>query len=94
MSRKQSFLQSILSLIISVLKSNIEMQIKEYKRRTIRILAILFVGFSLFFVGLGYLAYSLAIFLVSMYGLFALGLVGFVFALLGVIVMMLARMRS
>ena len=93
MSQKQSFLKSILSLILSVITSNIEMQIKEYKRRSIRLLTILFVGFTLFFVGLGYLTYSLAIFLVATYGLFALGLVGFVFALLGVIVMMLARMR-
>jgi uncharacterized membrane protein YqjE len=93
MSQKQSFLQRILSIIISAFTSNIRFWIREYERRAIRILAILFVGLTLFFIGLGYLTYSLAIVLRATYGLFGLGLVGFVFILLGIIVMMLARMR-
>jgi uncharacterized membrane protein YqjE len=94
MSQRQSFLQRILSLITSVLTSNIRIQIREYERRAIRMLAILFVGFTFFFIGLGYLTYSLAIFLRATYGLFALGLVGFVFILLGIIVIMLSKRLS
>ena len=94
MSQKQSVVQKILSAIVSAITSNIKIQMKDYQRRATRILTILFIGFTMFIIGLGYLTYSLAKFLEATFGLFAFGLVGFIFILLGIIVMMLGRMKD
>jgi len=93
MSQKQSLIERIFSAIISTIASGIRRQIKEYEKRVTRILTIFIIGFSLFFIGLGYLTYSLAQFLEATFGLFVLGLVGFIFILLGIVIMMLGRIR-
>ena len=69
-------------------------QLREYQRRAIRVLAIVSVGLAFLAIGFAYLAFSLAKFLEASFGLFALGLTGLVFILLGVIVMLMARPRS
>lgn len=94
MSQKQSLIQRIISIIIAALTANVRMQVRDFQRRAVRVLSILFVGFIFFFVGLGYVVLSLARFLESSFGLLALGLVGLVFILIGIIIMMLARPRS
>ncbi len=91
MSQKQSIIQRIFSAIVSAIISTIKKQIRDYQRRATQILTILFIGLTLFFIGLGYLTYSLAKSLETIFGLFALGLVGFIFLLMGIIVMMLSR---
>lgn len=91
MLQKQSVIQRILSAIVSAITSNIKIQIKDYQRRATRILAILFIGFTMFIIGLGYLTYSLAKLLEATFGLLAFGLVGFIFILLGIIVIMLSK---
>ncbi len=93
MAQKQSFVQRVFSAIVSAITSNIRNQIRDYQRRATRILVILFIGLTLFLIGLGYLTYSMAKLLEATFGLFTLGLVGFVFILLGIIVMMLGRIR-
>jgi hypothetical protein len=94
MAKKQSLLQRLFFLILTVMTGNIEKQIRQFQVRLVRTLTLLFVGLVFFAIGMAYVTTSLAKFLEAYFGLFALTLMGFVFILVAFIAVLLARQRS